>query len=132
MIGVGPGWEGTYGEPPLRPVNRRLAPTQVRILVLPPPRRPADTWSPSGPGRATRRARLRSDVAPADALRTRWALVAPEQGGRSASAGGSIRRVPGVGPQPARRAHRPRSQASAWWAAGIGWFGSPAGAGLRA
>src|SRR6266540_3412239 len=53
MIGVGPGWEGTYGEPPLRPVNRRLAPTQVRILVLPPPRRPADTWSPSGPGQAS-------------------------------------------------------------------------------
>src|SRR6266540_3140063 len=77
MIGVGPGWEGTYGEPPLRPVNRRLAPTQVRILVLPPPRRPADTWSPSGPGRATRRARLRSDVAPADALLTRCGRGGP-------------------------------------------------------
>src|SRR6266536_3797274 len=70
MIGVGPGWEGTYGEPPLRPVNRRLTPTQVRILVLPPAPRPADTWSPTGPGRATRRARFRSDVAPPDASPT--------------------------------------------------------------
>lgn len=55
--------------------------------------------------------------------------MARGQGGRSASAGGPIRRVPGVGPQPARRAHRPRSQASAWWAARIGWCGLPAGAG---
>src|SRR6266508_6847030 len=54
--------------------NRRLAPTQVRILVLPPAPRPAQTWSPSGTGHATHRAGFRSDVAPPDALPTPTAV----------------------------------------------------------
>jgi hypothetical protein len=68
MIRAKRGRNGNRGEPPLRPVNRRLAPTQVRILVLPPAPRPAQIWSPSGPGHATRRAQFRSCGRAADTI----------------------------------------------------------------
>jgi hypothetical protein len=37
MIGTGSGWDGTRGEPALRPVKSPALPTQVRILSLPQP-----------------------------------------------------------------------------------------------
>jgi hypothetical protein len=95
MSGTWRGQEGTCGDPRLRAVNRRLAPTQVRILVLPPQRRPAQTCSPSGPSHATPLAWFRSNFAPPDASRTRSVLVARGQGGRSAPAARQVQRSAG-------------------------------------